>query len=260
MKRTLEGVALPRKMKRSDQIVETVKRWIVVQGLEPGDRLPNEKSLMEQFACSKGTVREALKSLEVQGLIQLKTGPRGGATLVQVPYLLASQLLRNYLHFQHPTGPGIYRLRKLVEPELARSVVDRLTEADLQQLEILTERCATPPQNLQERLAQRIAELDFHTLLASRCEDPLLAFIGRFINDLIRDLVIYKKVQLPEQVEFSKENLHYHRALIQAYRARDAQQVHQLMTAHMVSAEAFNIELEGRLGKDLLASPEQQVV
>ncbi len=253
MSAPLKGIILPRKMKRADQIVEAVKRWIVAQDIQPGDRLPNEKALMEQFECSKGTVREALKSLEVQGLIQLKTGPNGGATLVQVPYPLASQLLRNYLHFQHPSGPDIYRLRKLVEPELAAMVTALLTEADLQTLEALTEACARPPVNLQERLEQRIAELDFHSLLAERCPDPLLAFVGRFLNDLIKDLVIYKKVQLPEQVEFSQDNLFYHRALIAAYRERDVAKVRQLMAEHMSSAERFNIELQGQLDKGLLS-------
>jgi len=86
MNSIFEGLSSPRKMKRSDQIVEAVKRWVVVKDIQPGDRLPNEKALMELFECSKGTVREALKSLEVQGLIRLKTGPGGGAILAQVPY------------------------------------------------------------------------------------------------------------------------------------------------------------------------------
>lgn len=250
----LEGVALPKKMKRADQIVDAVKRWIVTQNIQLGDRLPNEKILMEQFECSKGTVREALKSLEVQGLIQLKTGPNGGATLVKVPYPLASQLLRNYLHFQHPTGQHIYNLRKLVEPELAYMVTALLTEDDLLTLEVLTETCAKPPFDLEERLEQRIAELDFHNLLAERCPDPLLAFVGRFLNDLIKDLVIYKKVQLPEQVEFSQDNYFYHRALIAAYRERNAEKVRQLMQEHMCSAERYNIELQGQLDERLLSS------
>lgn len=257
MSNPFQGLALPRKMKRSDQIVESVKRWVVMQDIQPGERLPNEKELMTLFQCSKGTVREALKSLEVQGLIRLKTGPNGGAILAQVPYPLASQLLRNYLHFHHPSGPDIYRLRKLVEPELAVLALPHLTAADLARLEALTDQCAQPPVDLQQRLDQRIAELDFHSLLAERCPDPLLAFIGRFLNDLIRDLVIYKKVQLPEQVDFSRDNLCYHQGLIEAFRAGDAARVRQLMAEHMASAEHFNIELEGQLMRGLLVEPER---
>ncbi|GAB2793770.1 FadR/GntR family transcriptional regulator [Halomonas shantousis] len=254
MPHAFEGIDKPPRLKRSDQIVDAVKRWIVLRDLQPGDRLPNEKALMELFDCAKGTVREALKSLEVQGLVKVRTGPNGGAVLAQVPYPLASQLLRNYLHFQHPTGPDVYRLRKLVEPELAAMAVTHLSEEDLNELERLTERCAHAASSFEERLSQRIAELDFHNVLAQRCPDPLLSFIGRFLNDMIRDLVIFKKTRLPEQLEFSQANLHDHRALIQALRARDTVRVRQLMAEHMATAEHFNIELEGQLTTGLLAT------
>ncbi|MHB0776081.1 FadR/GntR family transcriptional regulator [Halomonas sp. WWR20] len=254
MNHSLEGIDKPQRLKRSDQIVEAVKRWIVIKNLQPGDRLPNEKALMELFECAKGTVREALKSLEVQGLVKVRTGPNGGAVLAQVPYSLASQLLRNYLHFQHPTGPDVYRLRKLVEPELAAMTVEHLREEDLLELERLTARCEHPADSFEERLAQRIAELDFHNVLAQRCPDPLLSFIGRFLNDMIRDLVVFKKTQLPEQHEFSKANLHDHHALIQALRAQDRTAVRRLMTEHMATAEYFNIELEGQLASSLLSA------
>ncbi|WP_027855607.1 FadR/GntR family transcriptional regulator [Marinobacterium litorale] len=244
----------PKRIKRADQIVESIKRWVVVNGKQPGDRLPNEKELIEQFECSKGTVREALKSLEVQGLVSIRTGPNGGAILERVPYEKASQLLRNFLHFEQPSGPEIYALRTLVEPEIAALAAERLNQDDLAKLEALVERCRAPAQSFDERMEQRIAELEFHVVLAQRCDNVMLAFIGRFINDMIRDLVIFKKAQLPEQQEFSCANLEYHTKLLEAFRARDAQAARQLMLEHMQSAEHFNRELEGQLQKHFLSS------
>lgn len=252
MSKALTAAEIPKRMKRADQIVEAVKRWIVVQDIQPGDRLPNEKALTELFECSKGTVREALKSLEVQGLITIKTGPNGGAILAEVPYGHASQMLRNYLHFQHTSGPDIYGLRKLIEPEIALLACDHLNDADIDELARLTDSCAAPPADIEQRLDHRMSELDFHILLAERCGNPILGFIGRFLNDLLKDLVIYKKVQLPEQIEFSKSNLQYHQQLVEAFRARDRLKVRQLMLEHMQAAEAFNIELEARLSRQFL--------
>lgn len=252
MSKALIATDIPKRMKRADQIVEAVKRWIVVQDIQPGDRLPNEKALMEQFECSKGTVREALKSLEVQGLVTIKTGPNGGAMLAEVPYGNASQMLRNFLHFQHTTGPDVYGLRKLIEPEIAVLACDQLTTEDIDQLAHLTACCAEAPVDIEQRLHSRMSELDFHILLADRCGNPILGFMGRFLNDLLKDLVIYKKVQLPEQIEFSKANLQYHLQLVEAFKVRDKAKVRQLMFEHMQSAEAFNIELEARLSKQLL--------
>jgi len=239
-------------MKLSDQIVESVKSWVAVNHMCPGDRLPNERELMAQFECSKGTVREALKSLEVQGLISVRTGPNGGAILERVPFEKASSLLRNFLHFEQPSGPEIYALRTLIEPEIAALATCRLEKEDLDALESLVSLCEIEPSTLEQRIEQRIAELDFHTLLAQRCGNPMLGFIGRFINDMIRDLMIFKKVALPEQHEFSCANLDYHKQLIDAFRAQDVASARKLMHDHMKSAEHFNRELEGQLNQHFL--------
>lgn len=242
----------PKRIKRADQIVESIKRWIAVNAKQPGERLPNEKELMEQFDCSKGTVREALKSLEVQGLISIKTGPNGGAVLESVPFEKASELLRNFLHFEQPSGTEIYALRTLIEPEIAALATEQLAESDLVELRALVKRCESPAKDFQERIDQRIAELEFHSILAKNCGNTLLSFMGRFVNDMIRDLVIFKKSELPEQHEFSCANLNFHQQLLRAFEARDSVQARDIMYQHMVSAEHFNKELEGQLNQHFL--------
>lgn len=62
------------RIKRTDEIVNAIKESIMADNLMPGDRLPQEKDLIERYSASKSTVREALKSLEVQGLIKRKRG------------------------------------------------------------------------------------------------------------------------------------------------------------------------------------------
>lgn len=243
---------IPKRVKLSDQIVDSVKSWVVQNQMQPGDRLPNEHELMDSFECSKGTVREALKSLEVQGLISIKTGPNGGAILERVRYETASELLRNFLHFDQPSGPDIYALRTLIEPQIAVLATPRLTEEDLNTLEALINRCEIVPKTFDERIEQRIAELDFHVLLAQRCGNPMLAFIGRFLNDMIRDLVIFKKTALPEQREFSDANCSYHKQLLKTFRERDTDSAHALMYEHMKSAEQYNRELDGQLNQHFL--------
>ena len=249
-----QNLRIPKRVKRSDQIVDSVKRWVALNRMQPGDRLPNERELMAQFECSKGTVREALKSLEVQGLVSIRTGPNGGAVLERVPYEKASELLRNFLHFEQPSGPDIYALRTLVEPEITALATPRLTEDDLATLKSLIDRCEVDPLTFDERIAQRIAELDFHVLLAQRCGNAMLSFIGRFVNDMIRDLVIFKKSALPEQREFSCANLGYHKQLLEAFHQKDAKAARQLMEDHMLSAGHFNRELEGQLNQHFLST------
>lgn len=243
--------------KLSDLIVEDVKRWIVTERKQPGDKLPNEKELVEQFGVNKSTVREALKALEVKGLISTRTGPGGGATLQQVSVDHVSEPLRNFLHFHHLDGHHIYQLRKVLEPELAASVVGLLSPDRLAQLEENIQTCARQPTNEDELRAQRVAELEFHNLLVESCPNPILAFVCRFLNDLLRDLMVYKNAM--DHQHFGEANVNFHGKLLVAFKKGDAAKVRKLMTAHMVDAEAHMHEMEAHVGvKQLMLSAERR--
>ncbi len=241
-----------RRTKLSDVIVEDVKRLIVAERLKPGDRVPSEPDLIETYGCSKGTVREALKALEVEGLVVTRTGPGGGAYLADAGSEPAARMLRNFLHFQHLDGEGVYQIRKAVEPELAASVVGRLSEAQFAALEDNVVACSRRPESEEEQRRQRILELEFHNILADACPNPLLAFIGRFLNDMLRDLVVLKQAYKPERHQFGEANVGYHRRLLLAYRVQDATQVRALMLEHMRDAERHMTALEGEVAKSFL--------
>lgn len=245
-----------KRAKLSDVIVNDVKRWIVVERKQPGDRMPNEKELGELFGMSKSTVREALKALEVRGLIKVRTGPGGGAFLQQVSLDHASEPLRNFLHFHHLDGHDIYQLRKLLEPELAASVVGRLSAQDLDLLGESVNFCAQEPSNEDELRKQRVAELEFHNVLADRCPNALLSFTCRFLNDLLRDLMVYKNAW--EHRHFGAANVRFHTKLLKAYRDENADEVRRLMTEHMVDAESHMHEMEAHVGVQQLLLPAGQ--
>lgn len=242
-----------RRPKLAELISNDIKRWIAAESLGEGDRLPNEKALMELYGSAKATVREALKILEVEGLITLKTGPKGGAVINQPGMGPASRMLRNFLHFQQLDGKQVYQLRKLLEVELAASVVGRLSENDYQQLEANISACSCCGGEEDHR-HQRFLELEFHQLLARACPNPLLAFMCQFLNDMLRDLVVIKKAYVPERKQFDQANQSYHRQLIEAYRAEDSQQVRQIMAEHMADAEHHMSALETEMAEQMLIS------
>lgn len=241
-----------RRQKLSDVIVEDVKRWIVTERLKPGDRLPSEKDLIDLYDCSKGTVREGLKALEVEGLVTTRTGPGGGAYLNEPSIEPASRGLRNFLHFRHLDGKQVYQLRKVIEVELAASVVGRLTEDHFAALEANIAACTPQPASEDAQREQRIAELEFHNILADACPNPLLGFMGRFLNDLLRDLVVLKKAYKPERHQFGEANVAYHRDLLDALKAGDEAVVRTLMHDHMCDAERHMVALEGEVANHFL--------
>jgi DNA-binding FadR family transcriptional regulator len=105
-------------------VAEEVMKAVAVDNLTVGDRLPNERSLAEQFGVSRSTVREALFALELGGVIQVRPGSGyflTGATVAAEPTLpLIDSSPRHLLE-----------ARQLLEPTAARHCADRVLGPDV---------------------------------------------------------------------------------------------------------------------------------
>lgn len=243
-------------LKRSDLVAQEIKRLITEKNLSPGDRLPRESELQAQFQVSKGTIREALKSLEVQGLVSISTGPSGGGTIVEVPLDRTLQFMQNYLFFQEVTIDSIYGVRQLLEPELAAGAVAHLTEADFHALEHSIS-CCDPNQSDTDLVAQRREDVNFHDILAAANPNPFLRFTCELINEMIRQLIVFgNRTPQSEHRRFGAENATFHRDILDAARARDAEKVRRLMQEHMQSAASSVKRMKGRLQGRLILDAE----
>lgn len=243
MKATTPNLRSP---KRGDLMVEEIKRWIAEQKLAPGDKLPKETELQTLFGVSKGTAREALKSLEVQGLVTVSTGPSGGATIGAVPLERAFQLVQNYLFFREVDVAQIYAVRRVLEPELAAGAVPHLTEQDFAALERSIETCAPAPASKAQALHQRQEDLHFHDILAAANPNALLRFMCEVINHLLRHMV--KMADQPTHPAYQRlgdTNVAAHRRLLAAARRGDADRVRRLMVEHIDEAGRIVAELSG---------------
>lgn len=241
-----------RTAKRPDEICERIKDWIVEGGLKPGDRLPQERDLMALYKASKSTVREALGALQTQGLIRMRTGPGGGAFVAELDGARAMELLSNYFFFKQPTIRDIYTLRKLLEPEMAASLVGHLDETHFQRLTNTIRLYDHPPANLGEEYRQRIAELDFHGVLAEFCPNPVLGFMCDFLQKLLRDLTICRRIYDTPNPKLRESGLHYQIALLTALRDGDAEAARSIMFEHMCAAQAYMEACEAELTNGFL--------
>jgi DNA-binding FadR family transcriptional regulator len=235
--------------KRSDQVAEQIKMWIVTHKMSPGDKLPQEKELIALFGVSKGTMREALKALEVQGVVEIVTGPGGGAIIAAVSDARIMGLLLNYFYYRTPTVNEIYDVRKVLEPELAVAAVDHLTAEHFERLESLIRKTSQPTATADERREQRAAELDFHNVLADACPNAWLALACRFMNQFLAEFIVFRKIFMSPQREFARDNLCSHQKLLAAFRRRDKMEVRRLMAIHMDEAAAHMSKLEGTVDR-----------
>jgi DNA-binding FadR family transcriptional regulator len=235
--------------KRSDLIAEEITAWIVSRDLGPGDKLPPEKSLIEIFGVSRGTMREALRALEVQGLVRLMTGPRGGGLIVEIPEERAMQFLCGYFYFRTLTIDDVYRVRCTLEPQLAVAVTGQLTEAHFRRLAELIDEAAIVPRTAEQRRAQRSAELEFHNVIADACSNSWLAFVCRFMNRMLNDLIVFKKLYYAPHKEFAEANRCSHRDLVAAFRSEDREAARAIMQKHMEEAARFMNALDSSIDR-----------
>ena len=212
------------KLSRPVQVAEAIKDWVVEQGLQAGDRLPGEVELIQRFGMAKGTIREAMRVLEAQGLIKTRTGPGGGSFVHEVSRQRAKALLGNYFYFKDLTIGDIYELRLKLEPELAASLAGQLPEDVLELLEKNVAEYSEPAATLDEERDQHVASLRFHAILAEQAQNPLLGFMIDFMVNLLSDLTVYRRLYSPPNIELWKQGRDHQRQLIVALRHGDAEQ------------------------------------
>lgn len=250
---------IKRSLKRGDLVVEEIKRWITDRNLKPGAKLPKEVELQELFGVSRGTMREALKVLEVQGLISLSTGPSGGATIEEVSLDRTFQFLQNYLFFQDISVTDIYAARRVLEPELAVAAVAHLTENHFHAMERSIAICEPITSVSVSPVRQRTEDLHFHDILADACPNAFLRFQCRLINAMLQTLVVASvRVSQEEYERLGAAAVKAHKKILAAARRKDAVEVRRLMLAHIVETERHLDRVEAALCNKLVLDSEMR--
>jgi GntR family transcriptional regulator, transcriptional repressor for pyruvate dehydrogenase complex len=115
----------------AQRIVRDIKR----HGLAPGDSLPHEALMREEYAVGRGTLRESLRYLELQGAIRLKTGPGGGPVVDKPGVDALSATLSLLLQFDGAPYRVIAEARVAFEPLMAQLAAERIRPEQLAELE-----------------------------------------------------------------------------------------------------------------------------
>jgi len=158
------------------QIAEQIKSLISEGALKVGDRLPSERELSTQFSASRSTVRESLTSLEILGLIEVKTG-LGTFVSKQTPNdnnILGEELGSNI----SPTE--LFEARLIIEPKLSNLAAQRATIEDVQEMTKVIEEA----KHLDNTQVDKFEELDrkFHLLIAKAANNEVLYKFEENIN------------------------------------------------------------------------------
>lgn len=250
---TVERRAPRPRRSRPVRVAEAIKDWVVEQGLHPGDRLPGEAMLIERFGMSKGTIREAMRLLQAQGLIETKTGPGGGSFVGEVTRERANALLANYFYFRDVTIDDIYQVRIALEPELAAGLAGRLSGAQLAELEAIMTEYAEPAASAEEERRQHVASLRFHARLSDFGQNKLLGYFISFMAQILTDLTVYKRLYTAPNHDLWQKGRRHQADLIAALRRGDAEAARDTMRSHMLMARKLMEDQEAEVMKRFIA-------
>jgi DNA-binding FadR family transcriptional regulator len=119
------GAVEPRKPKIAEVVAHNIARDISTRRLRPGNRLPSETVALTRFSVSRSSLREALRMLELLGVIRIRTGAGGGPVVGQVTSADFGSTTTFYYHLIGVTIREILEARCILEPALVRLAVDQ---------------------------------------------------------------------------------------------------------------------------------------
>lgn len=113
-------------------IISKIRDLINYKNLEPGDKLPSERSLSEKFQVSRSSVRDAIQKLEFYGL--LKSIPQSGTFVANIGVIAMNGMIDDILRLEEPDFKSLVETRILLELKTARLAALRRTDEDLKQM------------------------------------------------------------------------------------------------------------------------------
>lgn len=226
--------------KASDVLVEELRERILSGELSEGTALPPERDLVEQTGMSRTTVREALRILEVQGLLRISAGRAGGAFVRRADAASVVSSVGTLIRSRRIRLSGLLEARAAIEPICAQLAATHRTDADLAALDAANTAFANAGGDFSGSLQ---ANVDWHLAVATATHNELIAAFFSALSQPIYQSTDNAAYGTPESRQVT---LRAHRSITDAIREGDAAAAVRRMSRHLhlyaatVSAEAMN--------------------
>jgi GntR family transcriptional repressor for pyruvate dehydrogenase complex len=229
----------------SEVIADQIRALVRSGRLGPGDRLPSERDLCQQFGVSRVTVRDALRLLEGAGLIDTRVGARGGA-FVRVP--TGSQLgegISDMITMAALHADEVTEARMVLEVGIVGLVCDRAGDEDFDALREICERSAKAVADGHYDVSY---SAEFHIRFAKAAHNRALDLLVTTFQVPLRHSLEEARASDPRM---GKRGVAEHRALVEAVARRDAEKARAIMSRHLGrTARRVGVPAKKAVGRD----------
>jgi GntR family transcriptional regulator, transcriptional repressor for pyruvate dehydrogenase complex len=219
-----------------EEAVEQIAERITLGELRPGDQLPSERLLAQLMQISRPTVREAIRVLADSGVVEVRTGARGGAfvTSEYVP----REVWRRQSDLRFAEIGGVLEARRLLEPQVAQLAARSASRADFE----VMARTIEGQRRLAEQAGGELLEhedrflaldLQFHLGIASATQNTTIVSL---VRSLLRRLEIARDMAVHEPPVFDW-SIDIHERTLSAIRSGNTQDIDTVMDEHLAQLE-----------------------
>lgn len=229
----LGGYSKIEKQGVAEKVVHRILDLVKSGNLKAGDRLPAERKLIEIFGVSRPTLREALRSLSILGVVEMRHG--GGAFVTD---LQAKSLLGPLDFFFSLSADNIeeaFACRRLIEIEIARRCATNATAADIDELDAMLE---AQEKVTDDPIGFRILDSEFHEKLFEMAGNSIMERLALgFYN-----MALEERRKATASPLVMRQSVQDHKLIVAAIRAGDADKTAAAMAAHLGHIEATTLE------------------
>jgi GntR family transcriptional repressor for pyruvate dehydrogenase complex len=216
------------KGRRYEQVADQIHQLIARGTLKPDDRLPAERELAQQFGVSRSSLRDAIRTLEVMGVVESR---HGAGTVVRD--LTTDSLvvpLSNVLLRKREMVAELLDVRRIIEPALAARAAVRASEQQIRELHEILRR-----QREKIRRGEECIEEDsaFHYAITIAANNAVVIKVMDVLMDLLRESRS-RALQVPGRVERSYAG---HRRILRAIEKRDPDGAEKAVKQHLSEIE-----------------------
>jgi DNA-binding FadR family transcriptional regulator len=215
-----------RTTRASDDVIRQIRAAILSGEVQPGERLPTEREMAQQFGVSRVTIRDALRALEASGLIVVRVGGQGGPYVARPDISLLSDSLEAHLQLHGTTFGELAEARVALETTAARAAAERATEADLAAIQASLQ---APGEGVLSAEAAATS-LDFHTALVAASHNRALIAMFTATRALIQEAFDVLHAHQPDMALSARRA---HADLYQALAVRDGDLAVRIMREHL---------------------------